>query len=80
MVRKAMRRPAVLAATGWSNSVLYDNIAKGKFPKPARLDPDGRSVVWWEDEVEVFQKAADDRRAFDRYTVGCTAPRKSAAA
>jgi predicted DNA-binding transcriptional regulator AlpA len=58
MVRKVMRLPAVLAATGWAKPTLYAKIADGKFPKGTKLDPDARAVVWWEDEVEAFQKAA----------------------
>jgi prophage regulatory protein len=63
MVRKAMRKPAVLEATGWGNSKLYDEIAKGRFPKPVRLTPDGRAVIWWADEVEAFQQRAIERAA-----------------
>jgi prophage regulatory protein len=63
MTRTVLRKPAVLAATGWSNSTLYEKIAKGLFPKPMRLDPNGRTVVWFEDEVEAFQKAATERQA-----------------
>lgn len=62
MVCKVMRKPAVLAATGWSNSTLYKKIEEGKFPKPTRLDPESRAVVWFEDEVEAFQKAAIERQ------------------
>ena len=62
MVRKAMRKPAVLAAFGWGNSTLYAKIAQGKFPKPTKLDPDGRVVIWFEDEVEAIQKRAVDRQ------------------
>ena len=58
MTRTVMRKPAVLAATGWSNSTLYAKIAEGKFPKPTRLDPAGRTVVWFEDEIAEFQKRA----------------------
>jgi prophage regulatory protein len=58
MVRQVMRRPAVLAATGWSRASLYVKIAENKFPKGTRLDPDGNAVVWFEDEVEAWQKAA----------------------
>lgn len=61
MTRSALRKPEVLRATGWSNSTLYEKIAKGKFPKPSKLDPDGRVVIWWEDEVAAFQKAAVER-------------------
>jgi len=63
MVRKLLRKPVVLQATGWSNSTLYDKIAKGKFPKPVKIDPDGRVVGWWEDEIEAIQKAAADRQS-----------------
>ena len=33
MVRKMLRKAAVLEATEWSNSTLYAKIASGKFPK-----------------------------------------------
>jgi len=58
MVRKVMRLPAVLEATGWAKPTLYTKITDGKFPKGTKLDPDARAVVWFEDEVEAFQKAA----------------------
>jgi predicted DNA-binding transcriptional regulator AlpA len=63
MTRVVLRKPAVLAATGWSNSTLYEKIARGIFPKPTKLDPSGRTVVWWSDEVEAFQKRAIERNA-----------------
>jgi predicted DNA-binding transcriptional regulator AlpA len=40
---------------------LYLKIAENKFPKPTRLDPNGRCVVWFADEVEAFQKRAVER-------------------
>jgi predicted DNA-binding transcriptional regulator AlpA len=58
MIRKVMRKPAVLEATGWPHSTLYWKIKLGLFPKGTRLDPKGRNVVWFADEVEAFQKAA----------------------
>jgi prophage regulatory protein len=63
MIRKALRKPAVLTATGWSNSTLYAKIKDGKFPAPTKLDPDGRAVVWFEDQLEAFQKRAIERQA-----------------
>jgi prophage regulatory protein len=63
MVRKAMRKPAVLAALGCSNSTFYDGIAKGKYPKGTKLDPDGRVTIWFEDQIEAIQKAAVERQA-----------------
>jgi prophage regulatory protein len=58
LVRKVMRLPAVIDATGWAKPTLYAKIANGKFPKGTKLDPDARAVVWFADEVEAFQKAA----------------------
>lgn len=58
MVRKVLRRAAVLEATGWSVTTLYRKMSEGKFPKGTRLDPGASAVVWFEDEVEAFQKAA----------------------
>ena len=60
-MRTLLRKPAVLAATGWSNSTLYDKMKAGVFPKPTRLDPNGRVVVWFEDEVAGVPK--EGRRA-----------------
>jgi predicted DNA-binding transcriptional regulator AlpA len=57
--RKAMRKPAVLAATGWSDSTLYRKIAEGRFPKGTKIDPAGRVMIWWEDEILAFQARAD---------------------
>jgi predicted DNA-binding transcriptional regulator AlpA len=58
MVRKVLRRAAVIEATGWSVQTLYRKIREGKFPAGTKLDPEGQAVVWFEDEVEAFQKAA----------------------
>jgi predicted DNA-binding transcriptional regulator AlpA len=58
-----MRKPAVLAATGWPPSTLYWKISLGIFPKGTKLDPNGRSVVWFEDEVEAWQKKAVEAAA-----------------
>jgi predicted DNA-binding transcriptional regulator AlpA len=62
-LRKALRMSAVLAATGFGHSKLYDMISKGQFPKPTKIDPDGRVSVWWEDEVIAFQQRAIERTA-----------------
>ncbi len=62
MVRKILRKAAVLEATGWSNTTLYAKIAQGKFPKPVKIDPDGRASGWFADEVEALQRAAIDRQ------------------
>jgi prophage regulatory protein len=59
-LRTIVRKPAVLAATGYSNSTLYKKISEGKFPKPIKLDPDDKSERaasgWWADEVEEHQR------------------------
>jgi prophage regulatory protein len=58
MVRNVLRKAEVMKATGWKNAALYDNIAKGNFPKSVRLVPDSSIVIWFEDEVAEWQKAA----------------------
>ena len=61
--RKVMRLPAVMAATGWSRSTVYDKIKAGKFPKPFKPDPDGRVAAWFADDVWEFQRRDIDRHA-----------------
>ena len=63
MLRKAMRKKQVLEATGLPNSTLYEKIAKGHLSKATKLDPDGRNVVWWEDEVIAWQASVIARNA-----------------
>jgi prophage regulatory protein len=63
MLRKALRKKAVIEATGLPNSTLYEQIAKGLFPKPIKIDPDGRNVIWWEDEVIAWQASVMARNA-----------------
>jgi prophage regulatory protein len=61
-MRTVLRKPQVLAATGWSNSTLYDKINAGLFPKQTKLDPNGRVVVWFEDEIAEWQKRAVEQK------------------
>jgi prophage regulatory protein len=56
--KKALRLPAVLDATGWSKATLYNKIRDGIFPKGTKLDPNGKVVVWFDDQVAAFQAAA----------------------
>lgn len=55
---KVLRLPAILAATGWAKATVYAKISQGKFPKPFKLDPGARAVVWWEEEITEWQNAA----------------------
>ena len=63
MARTVLRKADVLGATGWSNSTLYTKIAEGTFPKGAKIDPGGRVVFWFDDQVAELQKAAAERQA-----------------
>ena len=58
MVRRFLRLPAVMAATGYSRSTVYEKVKAGKLPPPVRLDPAGKAVGWWEDEIEAVQDRA----------------------
>jgi prophage regulatory protein len=55
MAVQIYRRAKVKEVTGWSTSTLYDKIATGAFPKPVKLDPNGRAVGWLETEVAEWQ-------------------------
>jgi predicted DNA-binding transcriptional regulator AlpA len=66
MARKVLRRRAVLEATGWSKSTLYSKIASGVFPRGTRIDPEGRTVIWFDDQVERIQERAV--AALDQHT------------
>ena len=59
MLRKALRLPAVIAATGKSRSEIYEDMALGRFPRNFPTSEDGRAVAWWEDEIIAYQKARD---------------------
>jgi predicted DNA-binding transcriptional regulator AlpA len=65
VLRKALRLPAVLAATGDSRAAFYDKIKRGVYPRGISLDPTGRNVVWFEDVIAAVQQAAVDRLAAD---------------
>jgi predicted DNA-binding transcriptional regulator AlpA len=65
MLRKVMRKPAVLDALGIKHSTLYEGNEKGIYPKGTKLNPDGRVVIWFEDQIEAVQKAAVERQAQD---------------
>jgi prophage regulatory protein len=56
--RKVLRRKDILDVTGWPTSTLYYKIQRGVFPKGVKLDGNGKVVVWFEDEIEAWQKAA----------------------
>jgi len=55
MTKRFLRRPLVEEITGLPTSSLYDEIAKGRFPKPVKLS--ASRVAWLEDEVLAWQEA-----------------------
>jgi predicted DNA-binding transcriptional regulator AlpA len=56
-VRQALRIDAVLRASGYkAQSTLYLKISELKFPPGHKLDPGGQTRIWWEDEIELWQK------------------------
>jgi prophage regulatory protein len=54
MVQKILRLPAVIEATGLSQSTLYAMMAEGKFPRGIPLNK--RSVGWTHQEVTAWQE------------------------
>jgi predicted DNA-binding transcriptional regulator AlpA len=61
-LRVAIRKPAVLAALGESNSGLYAGIEQGIYPPPTKLHPGARNSIWWADEIAEVQARAIARR------------------
>ena len=42
---------------GLRRTMVSEMIKAGKFPKPVRLDPDGRAVAWLESDLIAWQNA-----------------------
>jgi prophage regulatory protein len=59
-LQKVYRLKAVEALTGKKRSALYDDIAKGKFPKPIRVGD--RAVAWLEQDLLEWQRRRISRR------------------
>lgn len=59
-VKKFMRMPAVIEATGKTRQTIYDNMKAGTFPKAVRIGP--RSIAWVADEIAAWQKKVRDER------------------
>jgi prophage regulatory protein len=57
-----IRKPQIERYVGLRLSVIHDMIAKGKFPRPMRLNPDGRAVGWLSSEIEAWQKSRKEER------------------
>ncbi len=59
--KRLMRRPEVEKKTGLPRSSIYEQMAKGEFPKPVDLCG-GRAKAWIEDEIDSWIDAAIARR------------------
>jgi prophage regulatory protein len=55
MLRRILRLPQVVEATGETRSTIYKRIAEGEFPKPVRLGM--KSVGWVEEEIAAYNEA-----------------------
>jgi prophage regulatory protein len=60
MLRRILRLPQVVEATGETRSTIYKRISEGQFPKPVRLG--AKSVGWVEDEIAEYNNARIARR------------------
>ena len=55
MLRRILRLPQVVEATGETRSTIYKQISEGEFPKPVKLG--AKSVGWVEDEIAAYNDA-----------------------
>ena len=62
-LRKVLRWPDVLAATGYSKTQIEVKIREGQFPCPFPLSEGGRAVGWWEDELIAYQEQREAQRS-----------------
>jgi prophage regulatory protein len=56
-LQKILRRHEVEAITGKSRSSIYDDMARGLFPKPVRIGAGSGAVGWLESEIAEWQAA-----------------------
>jgi prophage regulatory protein len=56
-LQRILRLPEILSVTGWARSTLYAKVDAGQFPRPIKLDPDGRAVGWPEADVVAHQQS-----------------------
>ncbi|MGH6940753.1 hypothetical protein [Hypericibacter sp.] len=57
MVRSILRIRAACAAANCCKSTFYERIGRGIYPKPMRMGSTGEASAWFEDEIELIQKA-----------------------
>jgi prophage regulatory protein len=55
-VFEVMRLPAVVKATGYSRSQIWQKISEKTFPAPIKLSSDGRAIGWVADEIARYQR------------------------
>ena len=56
MNKVILRKPDIEKATGYGERTVRNMEAEGNFPKRFKLNPNGRAVGWWADEVEDWAK------------------------
>jgi prophage regulatory protein len=55
MIRKILRLPQVVEATGETRATIYRRLARNEFPRPVKLGV--KSVGWVEDEIAAYNEA-----------------------
>ena len=68
-----LKREAVERATGLSRSTIYDEMSRGRFPLPVKVNG-GRAVAWLESEIVAWQakRIAERDAAFPRKPGFCS--------
>jgi prophage regulatory protein len=62
-VRRMMRFPEVMQATGYSRATIYEKIKNDpSFPKPVKLSNGGKAVGWFDNEFIAYQELLAARR------------------
>jgi predicted DNA-binding transcriptional regulator AlpA len=56
MLRKNLRKPAVLEIFGIGTNTLDDLVSRKQFPPPHKIVKGARAVGWFEDELVALQR------------------------
>ena len=64
MEKRILRRDEVERVTGLARSTIYERMKRGQFPTAIRLG--GRSVGWYQHEIQAEIQAWEDEQAAGR--------------
>ncbi len=56
-IPRILRKPEVLAISGYRSTQIDELVARGAFPAPVKLSDGGRAKGWLEEEIAAWREA-----------------------